>query len=74
MLCLSALLTTTIKNMKATIDRAIEMEMRDRVKIYVGGVPGTDQFAREIGADGYASNAGAAVQMIKADMEIAAQA
>jgi len=73
-LCLSALLTTTIKNMKATIDRAIELEMRDRVKIYVGGAPVTDEFAREIGADGYASNAGAAVKMIKADMEIAARA
>ena len=72
-LCLSALLTTTIKHMKSTIDRAVELEMRDRVKIYVGGAPVTEQFAREIGADGYASNAGAAIKMIKADLEIPAR-
>ncbi|MDP6402274.1 MAG: corrinoid protein [SAR202 cluster bacterium] len=62
---LSALLTTTIKNMKATIDRAKELEMRDRVKIFVGGAPVTDDFAKEIGADGYAPDAGSAAKMIK---------
>ena len=71
-LLMSALLTTTIKNMKATIDRAVELEMRHQVKIYVGGPPVTEQFAREIGADGYRPDAGSAVKMIKADLGIAA--
>ncbi len=71
-LCMSALLTTTIKNMKATIDRAVELEMRDRVKIYVGGPPITEEFAREIGADGYRPDAGSAVKMIKADLGVTA--
>ena len=71
-LCLSALLTTTIKNMKVTIDRADELEMRKHVRIYVGGAPVTDQFAREIGADGYARDAGSAVKMIKEHLSIQA--
>lgn len=69
-ICLSALLTTTIKNMKITIDRATELEMRNRVKIYVGGAPVTEEFARDIGADGYASDAGSAVKMIKEHLGI----
>jgi 5-methyltetrahydrofolate--homocysteine methyltransferase len=69
-LCLSALLTTTIKNMKLTIDRAKELEIRDRVKIYVGGAPVTTAFAAEIGADGYAPDAGSAIKMIKEDLGI----
>lgn len=73
-LCLSALLTTTIKNMKVTIDRANELEMRKRVRIYVGGAPVTDEFAREIGADGYARDAGSAVKMIKEHLGIRAAA
>ena len=71
-LCLSALLTTTIKNMKATIDLAVELEMRDQVRIYVGGAPVTDEFAQEIGADGYASDAGSAVKMIRDHLSAAA--
>ncbi len=70
-LLLSALLTTTIKNMKLTIDRAEELEMRNRVKIYVGGAPVTHEFAREIGADGYAPDAGSAVKMIKEHLGVA---
>ena len=69
-LCMSALLTTTMKNMKATVDRAKELEMRDRVKIYVGGPPVTEQFAREIGADGHRPDAGSAVKMIKEDLGV----
>ena len=64
-ICLSAMLTTTIKNMKATIDRATELEMRNRVKIYVGGAPVTDDFANDIGSDSYSPDAGSAVKMIK---------
>ena len=69
-LCMSALLTTTIKSMKSTIDRAVELEMRNRVKIYVGGAPVTEEFAREIGADGYRPDAGSAVKMIKEDLGV----
>ncbi len=71
-LCMSALLTTTIKHMKATIDLAVQLEMRDRVKIYVGGPPITEEFAKEIGADGYRPDAGSAVKMIKADLGLVA--
>jgi methanogenic corrinoid protein MtbC1 len=39
--------------------------MRDRVKIMVGGAPVTDEFVKKIGGDGYASNAGAAVDKAK---------
>ncbi len=68
-LCMSALLTTTIKHMKSTIERAKEFEMRDQVKMYVGGAQVTQKFAEEIGADGYKPDAGAAVKMIRADLE-----
>ena len=69
-LCLSALLTTTIKNMQDVIVLAKEMEMRDRVKIYVGGAPVTAKFASDIEADGYAPDAGSAVKMIKEHLGI----
>ncbi len=71
-LCLSALLSTTIKSMKRTIDRAQELELRNSVKIYVGGAPVTSAFASEIGADGFAPDAGSAVKMIKKDLGIGA--
>ena len=71
-LCLSALLSTTIKSMKRTIDRAQELELRNSVKIYVGGAPVTSAFASEIGADGFAPDAGSAVKMIKEDLGIGA--
>ncbi len=63
--CLSALLTTTMPQMKVVID-ALETEgLRDRFKVMVGGAPVTDDFARQIGADGYSDNAGAAVTLAK---------
>ncbi len=71
-LCLSALLTTTIKNMKDVIDLAKEREMRDQVKIYVGGAPVTHKFADDIEADGYSPDAGSAVKMIREQLGIAA--
>jgi 5-methyltetrahydrofolate--homocysteine methyltransferase len=51
--CLSALLTTTMPMMKQTIDAISEAGLRDQVKIMVGGAPITKVFADEIGADGY---------------------
>jgi len=62
---LSALLTTTMPNMKVTIDALKAAGLRDKVKVMVGGAPLTDQYAREIGADGYSSDASRAVALAK---------
>ncbi len=62
---LSALLTTTMPMMKATVDAIAEAGLRDSVKIMVGGAPVTQKFADEIGADGYAADAGSASKMAK---------
>ncbi|GAP20753.1 methyltransferase [Leptolinea tardivitalis] len=62
---LSALLTTTMPNMKTTIDALKQAGVRDRVKIIVGGAPLTDTFASEIGADGFASDASRAVRLAR---------
>jgi methylmalonyl-CoA mutase cobalamin-binding domain/chain len=64
-LCLSALLTTTMNYMKEVIHALEAAGIRSRVKIMVGGAPINSTFAREIGADGYSSNANAAVSMAK---------
>ncbi|MBC2741832.1 MAG: corrinoid protein [Desulfosarcina sp.] len=66
MVCLSALLTTTMPMMKATMDALVEAGIRDRIKVMVGGAPVTQGFADEIGADGYSPDAGSAVKMAKA--------
>ncbi len=64
--CLSALLTTTMPMMKQTVDAIVESGLRDQVKILVGGAPVTQAFAEEIGADGFAADAGAASKLAKA--------
>jgi 5-methyltetrahydrofolate--homocysteine methyltransferase len=61
MVGMSALLTTTMVQMKATIEALEEAGLRDRVKIMVGGAPVTAAFAEEIGADAYAPDAASAV-------------
>jgi 5-methyltetrahydrofolate--homocysteine methyltransferase len=62
---MSALLTTTVMEMKNTI-RAIEKAgLANRVKTIVGGAPVTETFAKEIGADGYAPDAASAVDVVK---------
>jgi len=66
LLCLSALLTTTMPMMKKTIAAVTADGLRDQVKILVGGAPVTQRFADDIGADGYASDAGSAVKAAKA--------
>jgi len=58
---MSALLTTTMPSMKATIDAIQAAGVRDKVKIMVGGAPLTQTFADEIGADGYSPDAASAV-------------
>ena len=62
---LSALLTTTTSMMKETIDLLNEAGFKGRVKVMVGGAPVTQEFADEIGADGYAPDAGSAVRLAK---------
>ena len=62
---MSALLTTTMRSMDRTIQALEEAGLRESIKVMVGGAPLTSDFARQIGADGYASNATAAVDMAK---------
>ncbi|MBF0529002.1 MAG: corrinoid protein [Deltaproteobacteria bacterium] len=63
---LSALLTTTMPMMKKTIDALVESGLRDKVKVMVGGAPVSQSFSNEIGADGYAPDAGSANKLAKA--------
>jgi len=58
---MSALLTTTMPSMKATIDAFIQAGLRDKVKVLIGGAPVTAEYSEDIGADGFAPDAGAAV-------------
>ena len=62
---MSALLTTTMPSMKRTINALTEAGLRENLKIVVGGAPVTQDFASEIGADGYAPDAGSAVEMVR---------
>ena len=62
---MSALLTTTMRNMGRTIDALKEAGLRDQVKVMIGGAPVTSDFAEQIGADGSASSAPAAVDLAK---------
>lgn len=64
-LALSALLTTTMPEMKKIINTLAEEELRDHVKVIVGGAPVNAKFARDIGADGYGTDAGEAVALSK---------
>lgn len=62
---LSALLTTTVPMMRKTVDAINESGLRDKVKILIGGAPVTQDFADQIGVDGYASDAGSAAKLAK---------
>lgn len=62
---MSALLTTTMLNMKTIIEALKNDALRDRVKIVIGGAPVTQSYADEIGADGYAADAATAVTVVK---------
>ncbi len=64
-LALSALLTTTMPAMKEVISALDSEGLRDNVKIIIGGAAVNQQFADEIGADGYASDAATAVDKVK---------
>ncbi len=62
---MSALLTTTMLEMKKTIQALEAAGQKDQVKIIVGGAPVTERFAMEIGADGYAPDAASAVDRVR---------
>ena len=62
---LSALLSTTMPAMPQTIEALEKAGIRDKVKVMIGGAPVTDQYAQEIKADSYASDAGSAVSKAK---------
>ena len=62
---MSALLTTTMPNMGKTIEAFIDADLRDEVKIMLGGAPVTQEFADDMGADGYGKDALACVSLAK---------
>jgi len=61
--CMSALLTTTMTNMSVTVEAIRQAGLRNQVKIMVGGAPLTEAYAKQIGADGYATDASAASRL-----------
>ena len=64
-ICMSALLTTTMNYMKTVVEAVEAAQLKGKVKVMVGGAPVTDNFARSIGADGYSTNANGAVIMAR---------
>jgi len=68
---MSALLTTTTKAMPTTLNALAEAGVRDQVKVIIGGAPITDDFAKKIGADGFAADAGSAARAARALMGLA---
>ena len=69
LIAMSALLTTTMTNMKTTIQALEEAGVRKSVKVMVGGAPLTQRYADEIGADGYAPDAASAAELAGALMK-----
>lgn len=64
-LCMSALLTTTMVNMKMIVEAIEEKGLRDKVKIMIGGAPVTQEYADQIGADKYSPDAASAAEAAK---------
>ncbi len=62
---MSALLTTTMPSMKATLDAIRAEGLKDQVQVMIGGAPVTEEYAHKIGADGFAPDASRAVQLAK---------
>jgi len=67
---LSALLSTTMPNLKTVIEKLEENGLRDKIKVLVGGAPVTEIYAMEIGADGFAPDAANAVDKAKELLKI----
>ena len=70
---MSALLSTTLPMQRETIEALKEKDLRTKVKVIVGGSPVTEEWVKEIGADGYADNASEAVKLVKRLLEISEQ-
>ena len=70
---MSALLTTTLPMQRETIEALKKSRLRDEVKVIVGGSPVTTDWAKEIGADGYAEDAVGAVKLVKRLLNISDQ-
>ena len=64
-ICMSALLTTTMPNMKTVIDQLNEKGLRDKYIVMVGGAPVNENFAKQIGADYYTADAATAAEVAK---------
>ncbi|MBN1147761.1 MAG: corrinoid protein [Anaerolineales bacterium] len=62
---MSALLTTTMSNMKNTVEMLKAAGLRDKVKVIIGGAPVTDAYAQQIGADGFAPDASSATRRVR---------
>jgi len=71
LVCLSALLTSTMPAMRTTIEALVSSGMRSRVRVLVGGAPVTPQYARQIGADAYGENAVTALKLVRGFVESA---
>ncbi len=67
-LAVSALLTTTMPEMQGILEMLEQKDIRQKVKVIVGGAPVTQKFADEIGADGFGENAGSAVSVARSLM------
>ena len=65
LVAMSALLTTTMGSMKGVIEALQASGVRPQVKVMIGGAPVTQQYANEIGADGYSDNASGAVTLAR---------
>jgi 5-methyltetrahydrofolate--homocysteine methyltransferase len=61
---LSALLTTTLPEMKRVVEELIKAGLREKVKVIIGGAPVNSKYAAAIGADGYAPEASEAVELV----------
>jgi len=70
-ICMSALLTTTMNYMKEVVSAVNASDLKGKVKVMIGGAPVTEGFADSIGADGYSSNANGAVTLARNLMGVA---
>jgi 5-methyltetrahydrofolate--homocysteine methyltransferase len=64
-LALSALLTTTMPEMRKVIGALTQAGIRETIKVIVGGAPVNQNFANDVGADGYARDAAAAIDLVR---------
>ena len=65
LVALSALLTTTMPSMRATVEAFKQAGLRENVRVMIGGAPVTQKYAEEIGADGYSESAASAVHLAR---------